>query len=68
MKKLLSLLFISLFATSAFANNCSSEAEKGINSFQGGHYEQAIDFWKTCTDQGIYNADLYYNLGNAYFR
>jgi len=68
MKKLLSLLFISLFATSAFANDCSSEAEKGMNSFQSDHYEQAIDFWKICTDQGIYHADLYYNLGNAYFR
>jgi len=68
MKKLLTLLFFSLFISSAFAKDCSSEAEKGMNSYQNGQYEQAIDFWKTCTDQGIEHPDLFYNLGNAYFR
>lgn len=68
MKKLLTVLFFSLCFSSAIANDCSSEAQKGIEAYKNGNYEQAIDFWKSCTDQGIYHADLLYNLGNAYFR
>lgn len=46
--------------------------EVGTKAYNEGDYERAIDEWRTCADsyeeQGIQDADLLYNLGNAYFR
>ena len=42
--------------------------EAGAKAYQGNDFERAIDEWRNCADNGITDADLFYNLGNAYFR
>ena len=42
--------------------------DAGTKAYNEGEYERAIDEWQNCVDNGYQNADLYYNLGNAYFR
>ena len=42
--------------------------EAGTKAYNEGEFERAIDEWQTCIDNGYQNADLSYNLGNAYFR
>lgn len=57
------------FASSAIASetNCAG-IEAGTKAYNESDFERAIDEWRTCVDNGIENADLFYNLGNAYFR
>ena len=65
------LLFIALFSTCtslSFADTKCSNAEIGTKAYNEGNFERAVDEWRTCVDNGNVNADLYYNLGNAYFR
>ena len=42
--------------------------ETGAKAYNESDFERAIDEWRTCVDNGTENADVYYNLGNAYFR
>lgn len=58
-------------AGTALAETCSG-IEVGTKAYNEGNFERAIDEWRTCADnyeeQGTQDADLLYNLGNAYFR
>ena len=69
MKKLLFILFAFAvsFASVNAAEHCTG-IENGAKSYNDGDFERAIDEWRTCVDNGTESADLYYNLGNAYFR
>ena len=69
MKKLLFILFaiaVSFVSVNA-AEHCAG-IENGVKAYNDGDFERAIDEWRTCVDNGTENADLYYNLANAYFR
>ena len=55
-------------ATTCFAAEHCNGIESGAVYYNEGEFERAIDEWRTCVDNGTENADLYYNLGNAYFR
>lgn len=61
-------------AGNAFAAGNASAAGKcagidaGTKAYNESDFERAIDEWRTCVDNGSQNADLLYNLGNAYFR
>lgn len=71
MKKLYFILItaVVLLSGSAFAANetCPGIAA-GEKAYNDNEFEKAIDEWRSCTDKGFKNADLFYNLGNAYFR
>lgn len=70
------LLCITAISTAVAApsteNGKCSGIEIGTKAYNEGDFERAIDEWRTCADnyeeQGIQDADLLYNLGNAYFR
>ncbi len=69
MKKLLLILFtIAVSFVSANAAEHCSGIENGAKAYNEGDFERAVDEWRTCVDNGTENADLYYNLANAYFR
>ena len=38
------------------------------NEYNEGHYEIAIDHYRDVIDKGYISAELFYNLGNAYFK
>ncbi len=58
---------VTAFATSNATETCSG-FEAGTKAYNQGDYERAIDEWRSCADNGLNDADLFYNLGNAYFR
>ncbi|WP_173383735.1 tetratricopeptide repeat protein [Fibrobacter succinogenes] len=62
------LLTIASVATLATAAPECSGMEEGTKAYNNGDFERAIDEWRTCADNGTPDADLFYNLGNAYFR
>ena len=55
-------------ATTCFAAEHCNGIEAGAKAYNEGDFDRAVDEWRTCSDNGIENSDLYYNLGNAYFR
>ncbi len=69
MKNLLFVLvaIVTAFSTSNAAESCVG-LEAGTKAYNQSDYERAIDEWRSCADNGLNDADLFYNLGNAYFR
>ncbi|MDP8218053.1 MAG: BatD family protein [Candidatus Theseobacter exili] len=42
--------------------------EKGNKYYQTSHYEDAAESYRKILDMGFYSGNLYYNLGNCYYR
>ena len=61
------ITILTAFATSNAAETCAG-IEAGTKAYNEGDFERAVDEWRSCADSGINDADLFYNLGNAYFR
>ena len=68
MKKILLLGFLFAASLVMATPNCKSPIVQGSLAYREGNFEKAIELWQTCVEQGFQSADLYYNLGNAYFR
>lgn len=66
MKKL--IILIMLAATAAFAQTPQQLMEKGNDAYNKGDYAAAAEAYEAILRGGQHSADLYYNLGNAYYR
>lgn len=68
MKKIfIPILAISLSCT-LHAQDLSSIVEKGNQLYVNGEFEAAIKAYESVMDSGYEAAELYFNLGNAYFK
>ena len=67
-KKLFTLLIVAMSFVVVHAAETCTGLEAGTKAYNQNNYERAIDEWRSCTDNGLNDADLFYNLGNAYFR
>jgi tetratricopeptide (TPR) repeat protein len=67
MKKLLLIIFV-LLSIASFAEDNVSLIEKGNIAYTGKFYQQAIDCYLKVIASGYEATELYYNLGNAYFK
>lgn len=70
---LMVLLAVLLFQAGALvsASNDAPAAHRfleGLSAYKNGDYETAIERFQALADQGPPNGQLYYNLGNAYFK
>ena len=63
MKKILIILVIALLPASLYAT-----VADGDEAYRQGEYEEAIGHYEAVLAEGLASADLYYNLGNAYYR
>src|SRR5215470_13188592 len=54
-------------ATSAFAQS-NAEFMKANQAYAQGHFKEAIDSYESLVRAGQWSANLFYDLGNAYFR
>ena len=61
------LCFVFGIAASAFAQT-DAEFAKANQEFAQGHFKEAIVGYQALVHQGQWNANLFYDLGNAYFR
>ena len=66
MKKLLAIFII----ITAFVGNAQNEARfnKATDSYNDGDYQKAIEIYSEILENGQHSAELYYNLGNAYYK
>ena len=59
---------ISVFlASSAFAQS-DGEFAKANENYAAGHFQEAVNGYETLVHSGEWSANLFYDLGNAYFR
>lgn len=66
MKKILILLAVAM--APLFADESCNSLYTGAAAYQAGDFSSAAEAWQNCVDREFQNADLFYNLGNAYFR
>lgn len=62
------LIFLILLIWNPAFSQSESFFEQGKEFYKNGDYQQAIDSWKQILDQGQTSAELYFNLGNAYYK
>ena len=63
------IFFVFLFASKfVFSNEVEELFKKGNEHYIKGEYEEAINSYESIVTKGYINAQLFYNLGNAYFR
>src|SRR4029077_14415925 len=68
-KRILSIFFILSFATASLVHAQSeSEFAKANQEYAQGHFKEAIAGYEALVRAGQWNANLFYDLGNAYFR
>ncbi|WP_236689407.1 tetratricopeptide repeat protein [Dysgonomonas macrotermitis] len=69
MKPIITFIFI---ITAIFGLKAETVSEQAINAYQDGNFRKAIELLegeiKVQKEQGKVSPELYYNLGNAYFR
>ncbi|QTD36189.1 tetratricopeptide repeat protein [Polaribacter batillariae] len=66
MKKILFLLLI--IASSANAQNVDSLFVTANENYKNGQFEEAIKKYKKIESKNVISSELYYNLGNAYYK
>lgn len=66
-KKLLASVFAMMLSISIFAVE-SEDALKAASLYNEGNYSEAAELYKSIEDAGYVSADLYFNLGNSYFK
>ena len=62
------ILFILMFLSNGFADIPNDLLEQGNDAMIYEKYEDAIQTYESILELGHEHADLYYNLGNAYYR
>ena len=69
MKRLAGIVIMSvLILQSTFPQDLYDLITEGNNYYIDGDFESAIEKYETVLDSGYQSAELYYNLGNAYFK
>jgi len=69
MKKNILALGLMIIAFAGFGSPAALSLFNQANSlYSRGRFEQAISFYQQALQSGIQNSDLYYNLGNAYYK
>ena len=69
MKKIVFTFLVTFLAISIFAiNQVDTIHKEAINSYNNREYQTALEKFSLIENEGIVNADLYYNIGNCYFR
>lgn len=64
----LTVTFTGALLGSILAQKPGLLVEKADKCYAEGKYQDAIDNYEAVVGQGLQNAELYYNLGNAYFK
>ncbi|MFH1699943.1 MAG: tetratricopeptide repeat protein [Candidatus Zixiibacteriota bacterium] len=64
----LSMFVVFIYSAPVFASTLEYNFEQGNNFYTEGKYRDAIGEYEKVIQGGYQSAELYYNLGNAYFR
>lgn len=61
------VLFLSATAASA-QNDVSTLWQSGNDAFAAGQWQNALNYYQMIEGEGLESADLFYNIGNTYFK
>ena len=62
------LIILLFFRSSILAQDVNSLFEQASLSYEQIDFEQALNYFKEIQDIGLYSSDLYYNIGNCYYK
>jgi tetratricopeptide (TPR) repeat protein len=62
------LIGFAFFAAKASAVSTDKPFEKANSEYVAGHFKEAISDYNAVVESGEWSANLFYNLGNAYYR
>jgi tetratricopeptide (TPR) repeat protein len=68
MKKSAFLFILIILTVTVSAQKLYDLVEKGNMNYMSGNYEMAIKDYQSVVDSGYESAELYFNLGNAYYK
>lgn len=69
MKRIIIILtVVAMLPMGSFANNFTAELDSASSCYQATQYEQAIAIYENIVSQGYESSELYFNLGNAYYK
>ena len=68
MKKIIIILSVILLPFVNFAQNPQTLIDSARVYYTKGDYQKAVDAYKKVLDQGLESSELYYNLGNSYYK
>lgn len=68
MKKYIVIIFFTLLAGFAFADDNLQLIEEANKSYSEDDFQTAIDLYQKVISNGVESSELYFNLGNAYFK
>ncbi|WP_240642045.1 tetratricopeptide repeat protein [Nonlabens xiamenensis] len=68
MKKLLQIVMIGMFALPVFGQDPGSAFAKANKAYAGENYELAIAAYEQVLSMGQHSPEVYFNLGNAYYK
>ncbi len=69
MRKVNLIILLSVISVGIKANESSDSLLTRANEYYiEGNFNKAAELYQTLVDSGYHNAELYYNLGNAYFK
>lgn len=62
------LLAVAIMPFASSAHNHTAQLDSAAACYQAAKFEQAIDIYEGILSQGYESAELYFNLGNAYYK
>ena len=65
---ILGIVLFSIAITGAFSAPVNTWFEQANTFYEKEKYDSAVTYYQKIIDAGIKNSDVYYNLGNAYYR
>lgn len=68
MKRLTTIILATFALVTATAQTPQQLMQQGNEAYSKGDYAAAVEAYNAILDNGMHSADLYYNLGNAYYR
>ncbi len=69
MKRLIIILIIIAFSLLLSGESKIDEVfQNALNEYETKNYENALRDFLSVENEGLINADLFYNIGNCYFR
>lgn len=67
-KNILMIMVLGLFAPSLFAEDIDNKFENANLLYKASNYEESLEKYLEIKNKNIISSELYYNLGNTYFR
>src|SRR5437868_15297641 len=66
--KLIIVDLVVIFAALCIATPARAQFEKANQEYAAGQFKEAVNDYEALVKNGEYSANVFYNLGNAYFR